>query len=282
MQPAVCKGSAMLWLIAAVAVGMVVVMTIGCVAQRQLRNAGWVDVFWTVGAGLGGAVCALWPLPSDPPPGWRKWFVAALVVAWSCRLGLHVALRVARSPEEDVRYRRFRSEWGVDFERRMFWFLMCQAPTAAVMDGCVMLAARNPIQGFRVIDAAGLIVVAASVAGEALADRQMHRFRSDPANRGRVCEAGLWGWSRHPNYFFEFALWLGYPLLALNFSGAWPWGWAAWLGPAAMWWFLTQVTGIPPLEREMVASRGDVYRSYQSRVSAFLPLPPKRRVRQTA
>jgi steroid 5-alpha reductase family enzyme len=266
----------MLWLLAAVAVAMVVVMAAAWLTQRRLRNAGWVDVFWTFGTGIGGAVCALFPLSGEPGPGWRAWLVAALVLAWSIRLGGYVALRVARSPDEDVRYVRFRAEWAPDFDRRMFWFLMCQAPAAAVLDGCIMLAARNPAPDFRVLDALGLLVLAGSVAGEALADRQMHRFRADPANKGRVCELGMWGWSRHPNYFFEFLAWVGYPLLALNLSGAWPWGWAAWLGPAAMGYFLVKATGIPPLEREMLASRGDAYRDYQARVSAFVPLPPKR------
>jgi steroid 5-alpha reductase family enzyme len=270
------EGSLMLWLLLAVAVAMVVVMSAAWLTQKRLRNAGWVDVFWTFGAGIGGAVCALYPLAGDTPLGWRKLLVGVLVLAWSFRLGGYVAARVARSEKEDVRYVRFRAEWGADFDRRMFWFLLSQAPAAAVMDGCIMLAARNPAPGFRLVDLAGLLVLAAGVAGEALSDRQMHRFRSDPANKGKVCEAGLWGWSRHPNYFFEFVGWLGYPLLALNLSGAWPWGWAAWLGPAAMWWFLTHVTGIPPLEREMVASRGAAYRDYQARVSAFLPRPPKK------
>jgi steroid 5-alpha reductase family enzyme len=266
----------MLWLLAAVTIGMLLVMLAAWRTQRRLHNAGWVDVFWTFGAGIGGAFCALYPLPGTPFDSWRPWLIGGLVLLWSFRLGSYVAARVARSDKEDVRYVRFRAEWGADFERRMFWFLLSQAPAAAVMDGCIMLAARNPAPGFRILDLAGLLVLAGAVAGEALADRQMHRFRSNPANKGKVCEAGLWGWSRHPNYFFEFMAWLGYPLLALNFSGAWPWGWLAWFGPAAMFWFLTKVTGIPPLEREMVASRGDAYRDYQARVSPFFPLPPKR------
>jgi steroid 5-alpha reductase family enzyme len=265
----------MLWLLAVVTVWMFLVMGAAWLTQRRLGNAGWVDVFWTFGTGLGAAVCALYPIANDGRPLWRAGVVAALVLAWSFRLGFYVALRVARSDREDVRYVRFRTEWGADFERRMFWFMMSQVPASALLSGCIMLAARNPVPQLRLVDLAGFVVLAVAVAGEALSDRQMHRFRADPANKGKVCEAGLWGWSRHPNYFFEFLGWVAYPLLAVNLSAAWPWGWAAWLGPVAMYWFLARVTGIPPLEREMVASRGDAYRSYQARVSAFVPLPPK-------
>jgi steroid 5-alpha reductase family enzyme len=83
----------------------------------------------------------------------------------------------------------------------------------------------------------------------------------------------LWRWSRHPNYFFEWFGWLAYPVIAL--STQYPWGWAALPAPLFMYWILVYVTGIPPLEAQMLRSRGDRYRDYQSRTSAFFPLPPQ-------
>src|SRR5438445_605631 len=112
------------------------------------------------------------------------------------------------------------------------------------------------------------------VASEALADAQLKNFRVDPANKGRVCDVGLWRWSRHPNYFFEWFGWLAYPVIALSMEYAW--GWATLLAPVFMYWILVHVTGIPPLERQMLRSRGERYRDYQSRTSMFFLLPPQK------
>jgi len=259
-----------------VALGLIGVMALAWLVQRWLGNAGWVDVLWSFGTGLGSAACALAPLPGAEAawPSWRALAVGGLALAWGCRLGLYLAIRTSKARREDVRYARFRQEWGDRFEPRLFWFLMIQALVATLLALCVMLAAHNPAPGLRWLDAAGAVVLVVAVAGEGLADRQMHVFRADPANRGGVCATGLWGLSRHPNYFFECLAWCAYPLFAIG--PHWPWGYAALLGPAAMVWLLTSVSGIPPLEREMLLERGDAYRAYQARVSPFLPLPPRK------
>ena len=97
----------------------------------------------------------------------------------------------------------------------------------------------------------------------------------DPGNRNRICDVGLWGWSRHPNYFFEWFGWLAYPLLAIDSGGGYPWGWAALAGPACMYWLLVHVSGIPPLEAHMLEYRRDEFRAYQARTNAFFPAPPR-------
>ncbi len=88
-----------------------------------------------------------------------------------------------------------------------------------------------------------------------------------------MCDLGLWRWSRHPNYFFEWFGWLAYPVIAL--SPDYVWGLATLLAPVFMYWILVYVTGIPPLEQQMLRSRGDRYRDYQLRTSRFFPLPPQ-------
>ena len=105
-----------------------------------------------------------------------------------------------------------------------------------------------------------------------MADRQLAAFKARPDSHGKVCDAGLWAWSRHPNYFFEWLVWCACPCFAV--SAAWPWGWAALLAPAMMYWLLVHVSGIPPLEAAMLRSRGPAYRAYQQRVAAFFPRPP--------
>ena len=259
-----------------VTVFLAFVMAAAWAVQRRLKNAGWVDVFWSFGTGIGAALVALAPLPGAPEhwPTARAFAAGGLALLWGGRLGFYLARRTASGHREDVRYARFRQEWGASFEPRLFWLLMIQALVAALLAICVMVAAHNPAPGFRIADMAGLVVLVVSVAGEGLADRQMQMFRAEPKNRGQVCDRGLWGLSRHPNYFFECLAWCAYPFFAIGPNH--PWGFAALLGPLAMTWLLTRVSGIPPLEREMVLDRGDAYLAYQKRVSAFFPLPARR------
>ncbi len=255
-------------------IGMIVVMAVGWAVQALANNGGWTDVFWTFGSGLclAGAALATWPQWGPPTP--RQWAVAALVGIWALRLGSDIAGRVAKSPEEDARYAAFRKEWAPHFQRGMFFFLQAQAPATALLAISIVLAAREPSPGVRVQDIAGFALLAVSILGESLADGQMRRFRADPANKGKVCERGLWAWSRHPNYFFEWLVWMAYPVIALE--PAHPLTWLSFAAPAMMYLLLTRVSGVPPLERAMLASRGDLFRDYQARVSVFFPLPPKR------
>ncbi len=106
-----------------------------------------------------------------------------------------------------------------------------------------------------------------------MADRQLSAFAAEPANRGRVCDRGLWAWSRHPNYLFEWLGWFAYPAIAIapgHPEGAW-----ALAAPAVMYLVLRHGTGVPPLEAHMLRSRGEAFRAYQARVPAFLPRPPR-------
>jgi steroid 5-alpha reductase family enzyme len=260
-------------LIALVTVGLSVAMAGAWLVQRLTRNAGWVDVVWTFATGTAGVTYALAVRPDGP--GLRQVLLAVLIAAWSLRLGLHILART-RGRAEDTRYARFRVEWGAGFERRMFWFLQIQAAAAALLALSMLLAAGNPRVGLAVGDVAGVVVLVIAVVGEGVADAQLRRFRADPANHGRVCDRGLWGWSRHPNYFFEWMVWLAYPLFAIHVGGGYAWGWFALIAPAFMYWLLVHVSGIPPLEQQMLRSRGDVFRVYQARVSPFIPLPPRR------
>jgi steroid 5-alpha reductase family enzyme len=212
-------------------------------------------------------------VPGLQSPTLRQIIVAGLVAAWSLRLGLHIAERSARGPE-DARYTALRRDWAARFQTRMFLFLQIQAAAAAVLAASMMLAAHNPAPFGRPLDLVAIAVLAVSIAGEGLADLQMRRFRINPANKGQVCDTGLWAWSRHPNYFFEWLGWVAYPLLAIDLHGS-AWGWLALSGPAFMYWLLVYVSGIPLLEQQMLQSRGERFRAYQARVSAFFPLPPK-------
>ena len=261
--------------LAAIAVSLSILMAFAWVVQQRSGNSGWVDTIWTFSLGLVGVGSALWPV-AGAAPNIRQWLVAALVAVWSLRLGGHIAIRTA-GIADDPRYAAFAKEWGADSPRKMFVFLQNQGLGSIPLVFAIFVAARFPSDALRLQDYLGVLILLTGIAGEALADAQLKNFRTDPANKGRVCDVGLWRWSRHPNYFFEWFGWLAYPVIALSIDDAllYPWGWASLLAPVFMYWILVYVTGIPPLEQQMLRSRGERYRDYQSRTSAFFPLPPQ-------
>lgn len=257
--------------LAAIAVSLSVLMAGAWVVQQRTGNSGWVDTIWTFSLGLVGAGSALWPVAGAAPNA-RQWLVAGLVGLWSLRLGAHIAVRTA-AITDDPRYAAFAREWGVDSPRRMFIFLQNQGLGSIPLVFAIFVAARLPGDALRLQDYLGALILLVGIMGEAIADAQLKRFRENSANRGRVCAIGLWRWSRHPNYFFEWFGWLAYPVIAL--SADYAWGFATLLAPVFMYWILVHVTGIPPLEAQMLRSRGERYRDYQLRTSPFFPLPPQ-------
>jgi steroid 5-alpha reductase family enzyme len=252
---------------------MLLVMIAAWLTVRATRNGGWTDVFWTFGTGLAGAGVALWPVTGEHSM-LRQGLVAGLVAVWSLRLGLYIAWRVTHH-DEDQRYVRLKHEWGAGFYGKMLGFLLLQAPITAVLTLSIRAAAARPMAGLALSDVAGLCILAVAIAGEGLADRQMREFKRDAANKGKVADTGLWSWSRHPNYFFEWFGWLAYPVMALG--AGYPAGWLALIAPAAMFLVLTRLTGVPALEQHMLRTKGEAYAAYQRRTSAFFPLPPKKR-----
>jgi steroid 5-alpha reductase family enzyme len=264
--------------LAAIALSLSILMAGAWIVQQRTGNSGWVDTIWTFALGLVGSGSALWPVAGAAPNA-RQWLVAALVVIWSVRLGLHIAVRTA-GITDDPRYAAFAREWGVDSPRRMFVFLQNQALGSIPLVFAIFVATRFPLLPLRLADYLGALMLLIGIAGEALADAELRNFRLDPANKGRVCDVGLWRWSRHPNYFFEWFGWLAYPVIAIPVGDPlfYPWGWASLLAPVFMYWILVHVTGIPPLEEQMLRSRGERYRDYQSRTSMFFPLPPQKGV----
>ena len=250
---------------------MSILMALAWVVQQRTGNSGWVDTIWTFAVGLVGAAGALWPMTTAPNA--RQWLVAALVAIWSLRLGLHIAVRTA-GITNDPRYAAFAKEWGVNSARRMFTFLQNQAFGSIPLVFAIFVAAHFPQSTLRAQDYLGAAILFIGIAGEALADAQLKSFRSKADNKGRVCDVGLWRWSRHPNYFFEWLGWLAYPIIATNIDGTYPWGYLALSGPIIMFVLLRYISGVPPLEQHMIRKHGGNFRAYQERVGAFFPSPP--------
>ena len=205
----------------------------------------------------------------------RPLLIAGLIAFWSLRLGMHIVART-RGSGDDPRYAKMREEWGVEAPRKMFTLLQAQALASLPLLAAVAAAASNSERPLGLQDVLAALVFLGAIAGEGLADAQLRAFVQNPANRGQVCRSGLWSWSRHPNYFFEWLVWLALPIFAINLDGSHVFGWLAPGAPLIMYWLLTRVSGIPLLEDHMVAKYGDPYRDYQRTTSAFFPMPPRR------
>jgi steroid 5-alpha reductase family enzyme len=258
---------------AVMAVGLCGVMAVAWLTQQRTGESGLVDSSWTFGVGAIATTGALFPFLAALSA--RQIIAAALAAVWSVRLGSHIVGR-NRATGDDPRYRHMIDEWGVAAPRRMFWFLQSQAAVGLVLALAITVAAHNPEPGLRLQDFAGVLVGLIAISGEALADHQLKHYRADPRNVGTICNVGLWRWSRHPNYFFEWLYWWSFPLIAVDLSGHNPLGWFALAAPIVMYWLLVHVSGIPPLEQHMVRTRRAAFRAYQQQTSKFFPFPPRR------
>jgi steroid 5-alpha reductase family enzyme len=241
---------------------------------QNTKNAGVVDVGWALSFT---AVIGLFGLTTTAPK--HGWFpIACVVVAWSTRLGCYLIARGAATGPEEGRYVDLRRRWALHASGRFFVFFQAQAALTAILaTAFVVPFVEPPIDSLRWLRAVGLLLCVVGVIGETAADAQLAKWKRDPNNRGRVCTAGLWAYSRHPNYFFEWLVWLGYAVFALGFHG----GWIALGGQALIFATIWKVTGIPATEAQALRSKGEAYRDYQKRVSRFIPLPPKSRASDT-
>jgi steroid 5-alpha reductase family enzyme len=232
------------------------------------RNFSYVDIGWSANFAVLAVLYAWlgdgWPL--------RKWVIAAMFSLWSVRLAGHLVKRIFGHPEEG-RYVELRQRWGAggNLNLKFFAFFQFQAVLNVVLAIPLVICCLNPDPGLRWQEALGVAIWFAGLVGESIADAQLAWFKSNPANKGAVCSVGLWGYSRHPNYFFEWTIWVGYAVFAL----ASPFGWLALAMPALMLHLLLNVTGVKATEAQALRSKGEKYREYQRRTSRFVPLPKR-------
>lgn len=235
--------------------------------QRRHEDAGISDVGWALSLG-GLAVAAAVTGGGAPTP---RVLIGVVGGVWGLRLGLHLLFDRVIGKSEDGRYAYLRRHWGERADAKFFGFFQLQAFVAAVLSLPFFVAVRATEDALHGWHVAGLVLFAAAKTGEIVADRQLAAFRADPSTSGKTCRRGLWRFSRHPNYFFEWLIWWSFAFLALPAPGG---AWAL-VAPAVMYVMVTRVSGIPYTEAQSLRSRGDDYRRYQRTTSAFFPLPPR-------
>ena len=243
------------------------VMLVLWMIHFPIRNAAIVDFGWGFNLALLGVGYACFG------QGFviRAAMLGVMTAVWGLRLSLYLLFdRIIGHPEEG-RYQELRRQWKTHVEAKFLVFYLFQAVLCVLMATPFLAAAVNPAPRIHWLEfiAAGLWCIA--IIGEIAADSQLAKFKGNPANKCRTCQIGLWRYSRHPNYFFEWLIWVA---LAL-FATASPYGYFGWISPALMLYFLLKVTGIPATEAQALRSRGDEYRKYQQTTSAFIPWFPK-------
>jgi steroid 5-alpha reductase family enzyme len=231
---------------------------------HKIKNAGVVDILWSYNF----AVIAVILLILAPGFETRKLLICGMVVVASIRLGTHLAIRIVKHLSvEEGRYQQLRKEWEPNSERKFFFFFQFQAISNVLLAIPFFVITQNTNTELSPLEYAGVGLWLISVLGEAIADAQLAAFKKDTKNKGKVCDTGLWGYSRHPNYFFEWLMWVAYFVFAM----ASPYGYLAIISPAIILYLLLKVTGIPATEEQAVRSNGELYKRYQASTSVFIP-----------
>ncbi|NNM95511.1 MAG: DUF1295 domain-containing protein [Bacteroidia bacterium] len=240
------------------------VMLLVWIWAYRIQNAGVVDIFWAFNFSI---IAIILLLTGRGLPA-RILMVSSIVFIWSMRLGIYLLIRVgSHLSQEEGRYKKLREEWAPNANLKFFFFFQMQALSNVYLAIPFFLACFNPAPEMNMLEYIGAAVWAISLVGEGIADAQLKNFKSNPENKGKVCNAGLWNYSRHPNYFFESMIWVGYFITAVTA----PYGWLAILAPATILFLVLRLTGIPMTEEQAIRSKGDAYREYQRTTSAFIP-----------
>ncbi len=226
-----------------------------------------VDFGWGMGIAL---LAILYAIIGD---GYvlRKILIAVMAGFWGIRLALYLLFTRVLKNHVDGRYEELRIRWKKNLKIKFFFFFEFQAVLSVILSIPFLLMCINSTSTISLLEYCGIIIWCIAIIGETIADNQLKKFKSNPENKGKVCQVGLWNYSRHPNYFFEWLIWVGFFIAALSSQ----YGWISIICPLMMLYLLFRVTGIPMTEEQSLRSKGDAYREYQKTTSAFFPWKKK-------
>jgi steroid 5-alpha reductase family enzyme len=243
-------------------------MVVMWLISLALKNSSIVDIFWGTGF-----VLIAWLTFLLFPEGYlpRKILSVLLVSIWGLRLSIHIFLR-NKGKGEDFRYQKWRNEAGPSWWYRSFFkVFLLQGILMWIISLPVVAAQVSPNGPLSILDYFGVAVWIIGFYFEAAGDYQLARFKSNPENKGRVLNNGVWKYSRHPNYFGDAFQWWGFFILALS-AGYW---WTL-ISPVIMTLLLIRVSGVALLEKTLKETKPG-YREYVENTSAFIPMPPRKK-----
>ncbi|MBY0424686.1 MAG: DUF1295 domain-containing protein, partial [Cytophagales bacterium] len=214
-----------------------VIMYAAWLYQLKTKDASIVDIAWAfcfpVLAGLYFLDATKGFLP-------RKIMVLAMVSIWAFRLITYLFRRSLGKKIEDGRYQNLREEWGKDrVSTKMFEFFQFQGLFALALSLPFAVISLNNEPELHPLEYVGVVLWLVSMLGESIADNQLKHFKKDPNNKGKICEVGLWKYSRHPNYFFEWLVWVSFSVVSLSS----PNGWITVVCPVLLLIYMLKVTG---------------------------------------
>lgn len=233
-----------------------------------MKNSSIVDIFW--GAGFVFTGWVYYALTPDGAPT-RKLLLMILVSIWGLRLFAYLLYRNAGKPE-DFRYKKWRDEAGPSWWWRSFFKVFILQGVLMWVISAPLLAAQYSARpaALTPLDYLGVLIWAYGFFFEAMGDLQLAVFKSNPDNKGKLLDKGVWRYTRHPNYFGDAAQWWGFFLIALSAGGWW-----SIFSPVIMTHLLLNVSGVAMLEKSLKTVKPG-YEEYVRRTSAFVPLPPKK------
>jgi steroid 5-alpha reductase family enzyme len=230
------------------------------------NNSSFYDPYWSIAPVV---IILTWYNHAGIPDlnTLRQWLIIALVVLWSFRLTFNWVQRWKGLDDEDWRYAGFRS-----YPKPVYWLFSFAGfhlfPTFIVFAGCLsvypaMCSFSKPLA---VTDALGFLVSLAGITIETMADSQLKDFLKKKDKP--FLSAGLWKFSRHPNYFGEILFWTG--LFAFSLQAK-PFAWFALAGPIGMI-LLFSFISVPMMDKRM-KERKPGYAEYARKTSALIPWP---------
>jgi steroid 5-alpha reductase family enzyme len=242
------------------------IFTVAWLVQLRTKNAAIADVAWAFAFPILTFVYVL----ISGNASIRHIIILLLTILWGARLGIYLFVRSIGKPE-DGRYTALRKQWGVKQNQLMLRFYYFQAFAALFLSLPFALLMTSEKTEIGIFEMCGFALWIIGILGESIADAQLSKFKADPNNKNKICMQGLWYYSRHPNYFFEWLIWVAFFVMALGV----PWGMLAIISPVVMWFLLTKLTGIGYTEKHMLVTRGKPFVDYQRTTSAFIPLPKR-------
>jgi len=244
-------------------------MTLLWLLSLKLNDASIVDIFWGMGC-----VLTCWVYLVLAQGYWpRKLLITALVTMWGLRLSLHLALRNI-GKGEDFRYKKMREEAGTSWWWRSYLKVFGLQGVINWFISITFLATQiSPTPArLTIVDVIGVLVWLIGFLFETIGDIQLTQFRSNPSNKRKILNSGLWKYTRHPNYFGDAVAWWGYGILALGTFTVF--GFLSLVGPALMTFLLIRISGVVMLEKSLKEKYG--WDDYIRQTNAFFPGRPRK------
>lgn len=245
---------------------LMIYFSLGWFLSYKTNKYAWIDFFWSSSFLL--AVAFLWPQNILSPHG----LISIMIGAWSVRLSYLLFTRI-RKESEDPRYVKLKAKWASNTARNFFILYIFEGLLTLTLCIPLYIAASMPAgTELSTLNYLGAGLFALFLFGEALSDHQLTVFKRQHAGQKKVCDIGLWNYSRHPNYFFEIMIWFSYGVFSIG-SGS---PVLAFIPFVIMYVFISKITGVPYAEAQAIESRGDLYRDYQKRTNKLIPWFPKK------